>query len=116
MKSSRIGCRAAFALFGLPFALAGLVYFTVFRWVSVRNSVETLAVLLRVEVKQGETVGTEATYEYEWLGEKHIGNVVSLSTGRDNVGDFQERVAFELTDHHKTGKPFRCFVNPVNPS
>ncbi len=41
---------------------------------------------------------------------------MSLSTGRDNVGDFQERAAFELTDHHKTGKPFRCFVNPVNPS
>ena len=121
MKASRSGCSAAFALFGLPFAVAGLgltglMYFSVFRWVSVQSWVETPAVLLDVEVTQRETTGTEATYEYEWLGEKHIGHVVSLSTGRDNVGEFQERVAFELTDHHKKGKPFRCFVNPGDPS
>jgi len=88
----------------------------VFRWVSVQNWVEKPAVLLRVEVKQGKTIGTVATYEYEWVGEKHIGNVVSLSTGRDNVSDFKERVAFELTDHHKKGKPIRCFLNPGDPS
>ncbi len=123
MNSSRsTGCSFVFVLFGIPFAGAGfgmtwLLYFTVFQWFGAQSWVETPATVLEVNVKQsGESIGTEVTYEYEWQGQKHMGDVVSLHPGKDNVGDFQERVAVELTQHQKNGKPFRCFVNPDNPS
>lgn len=116
------GCGLLFVLFGIPFAAAGLymtglMYSQILQWVSVQSWVETPATLLEVNIEQsGESLGTEATYEYAWQGQKHTGDTVSLHPGRDNVGDFQQQVAAELTDHHERGRPFRCFVNPDNPT
>ena len=64
----------------------------------------------------GDSLNTKATYRYEWDGKQFEGNQVAIHFGGDNVGSFQIRVADELNDHHKNGKPFRCFVNPARPS
>ncbi len=110
-------------LFGLPFAAGGLfatgmIFHSLNRWVDVQTWQETPAHLLTVETNgsDDESLSTEATYEYEWNGQQYRGDQVSIHSGSDNIGSFQIRVANELHDHHKSGKPFRCFVNPDRPS
>jgi hypothetical protein len=120
-RTGSTGCSAAFALFGIPFAAAGIgmtvfLYLAVFRWVEMRDWKETPATIESIKVSRTDTTGTEATFRYEWDGEPYTGDWVSIHPGQDNVGDFQERIADELTRHHDTGKPFRCFVNPHAPA
>ena len=123
MKSSgATGCSVFLALFALPFAAvgvgaSGLIYYTLVRWVDVMEWQETPARILTVDVNQGEnSISTEATYEYQWHDARHTGDQVSLHFGSDNIGSFQERVASELTNHKRTGQPFRCFVDASDPA
>ncbi len=123
MKSSgAIGMALFLTLFGLPFAVVGVgasgaIYYSVFRWVDVLDWQETPARILTVDVKSGDdSISTEATYEYQWNGKLHTGDQVSLHFGSDNIGSFQQRVASELTSHHKSGQPFRCFVDTSDPA
>lgn len=122
--SNSAGCSVFLAMFALPFAAtglftSGLIFYTVFNWNSVRDWQETPAVVLKVHVKgssDSDSTQTNATYEYEWDGQTYTGDRVSLHSGSDNIGSFQQRVAEELTRHHKSGEPFRCFVDPDDPS
>jgi hypothetical protein len=110
-------------LFGLPFAAGGLftsgmIFHSLSRWISARSWQETPATILTVETTNSDedSFSTKATYRYEWDGKQFEGDRVSIHSGSDNIGSFQVRVANELHDHHKSGKPFRCFVNPDRPS
>lgn len=119
-----IGLSAFLALFALPFAACGLgatglIYYAVISWVDVSGWQETPARILTVEVNagdDGDSTSTVATYEYEWSGERYTGDRVSLYFASDNIGAFQQRVATELTEHQKSGQPFRCFVDASDPS
>lgn len=123
MKSAgSTGCSVFLSLFALPFAAcgvitSGLVFYTLLEWFEVRDWQETPATILTANVdSHGDSGSTEATYEYVWNGQGYTGDQVSLHSGSDNIGSFQSRVAHELTTAHKSGEPFRCYVDPSNPA
>ena len=57
-----------------------------------------------------------AIYEYQFGGRTYTGERVSLHSGADNIGRFQQEAYQELKQHLDQQKPFRCFVNPEKPS
>lgn len=65
--------------------------------------------------KGGPTYRALATYQYEVNGVRHTGNRVSLHTGSDNVGSFQQRVYGDLKQRMERKQPTVCWVNPANP-
>ena len=115
-------------VFGGIFILAGLavgtfLYFPiVIDAVRVQSWVETPCELERVEMntsrssKGGTSYKVVAWYHYRFQGQTYSGDRVGLSSGSDNVGDFQQRVFAELQTFEKSGRPYRCFVDPADPS
>lgn len=122
-KGSGAGC---LILFGIPFAGVGLfmTYLTastILTWFEMRQWVEAPAVILDAELEtdgdsDGTTFRAEARYCYNFGGREYIGTRVSIEGGADNVGSFQQDAYHELLEHKETGAPFRCFVNPKDPS
>ena len=118
------------ALFGLPFLGAGLfvtgLYFSGYvKWWSARSWQETPCWIESAELERGggdgDTRKALATYRYEFGGQTYQGDRVALSGGSDNIGDFQKETYRELSRHTGTStagerRPFRCYVNPRNPS
>lgn len=62
----------------------------------------------------GNGVRTFVEYEYQYQGETYTGKNVSLymtaARGKVQEGRFKE-----LREYHRSGKSFRCYVNPRNP-
>jgi len=123
-KSSRgLGC---LILFALPFAAGGLVvgYLasrSLITWYEARQWVETPARILQadLEVNQGSdstTYQVTARYEYRWENQTYSGERVGLSGGSDNIGSFHQDRYSELARYQSSGEPFRCFVNPDDPT
>ncbi len=126
-------------LFGLPFLGAGLfmswLYFSGYvkwwgaqSWQEVPCWIES-AELTRSSGDDSDTYKAEATYRYEYAGRDYQGDRVSFGAGSDNIGDFQQKAHRELSRYaggkptraerdpqRDTRKPFRCYVNPQNPS
>lgn len=126
-------------LFGLPFLGAGLflswLYFSGYvKWWGAQNWVEVPCWIESAELKRSsgsdsDTHKALATYRYEFGGNIYQGDRVSLYGGSDNIGDFQQKAHRELSRYaggkpsgaerdpqRDTRKPFRCYVNPENPS
>ena len=81
---------------------------------------ETQAHIVRAELKvvhgrKSSSYQTIAEYTYEFGGRQYKGSRVGLSGGADNMGSFQQKAYAELSGYRKSGKPFRCFVNPSQP-
>lgn len=123
-KSSRgLGC---LILFALPFAAGGLVvgYLasrSLITWYEARQWVETPARILQadLEVNQGSdstTYQVTARYEYRWENQTFTGERVGLSGGSDNIGSFHQDRYSELSRYQSSGEPFRCFVDPDDPT
>lgn len=126
-------------LFGLPFLGAGLfmawLYFSGYvKWWGAQSWLEVPCWIESAELKTSRgddstTYKAKATYRYEYAGRDYQGDRVSFGSGSDNVGDFQQKAHRELSlyaggkpsgaerdPQRDTKKPFRCYVNPVNPS
>src|SRR5689334_21327096 len=112
-------------LFGLPFFLVGVGTTGWSAWTALQHSrmqswVETPAMIKHAELKivhnDGTTYQVLATYEYVFAGKKYTGQRVAIDTGSDNVGSFQQEKYDELKQHLDQKRPFRCFVNPDQPS
>ncbi|SKA92057.1 Protein of unknown function [Prosthecobacter debontii] len=131
MSYSRTSSGDTFLIpFGLVFILAGLgvgiFYFSmVSGWYAARSWVKVPCIIesssLEDHVSHDSDSGTSvtysavATYRYEFEGRSYQGREVSLSSGSDNFGDFQQQAASILQQHEESGQPFRCFVNPERP-
>ena len=112
-------------LFALPFAGGGLfaaylVISTLWAWNQVQDWIETSAHILNVDLisQRGDdstTYRVEALYEYHFRSGTFTSQRVGLSGGSDNVGSFHQDVHAELSRYQRSGKPFRCYVNPENP-
>ncbi len=120
-KALGVGCAI---LFAIPFASVGLFMgYEVIRALAEHQAmqrwVETPAVITRADLQvhhdEGATYKAIAEYQYEFGGQLRQGSRVGLSTGSDNIGNFQQRVHAELQAHLSNGQPFRCFVNPAQP-
>lgn len=135
MSSRRSSSGAAFLIpFGLVFVLAGLGVGLLYAgmlvdWFKARNWVEVPCIIesstLRDQMeKRGGSISAkdtlmdeaEATYRYEFEGRQYRGRKVSLSLGADSFGDFQDRAADILREYQNSGEPYRCYVNPGQPS
>lgn len=123
-----MGC---LALFGLPFLIGGIVttwicfsgytdYLATQRWEETPCWIES-AELKKNSDSDGTTYRAVATYRYHYAGQTWQGDRVSIHSGGDNIGRFQQEVHRELSRHVVDGprdhsKTFRCYVNPANPA
>ncbi|HNP37656.1 MAG TPA: DUF3592 domain-containing protein [Woeseiaceae bacterium] len=57
-----------------------------------------------------------ASYSYVIRGERFTGERVSLGTGGDNIGDYQQDMGNRLQAAFASGTPISVFVNPDNPA
>lgn len=114
-------------LFGLPFLLIGLgigwfLYFAaITTWWTARGWEEVPCWIENADMKSSRsnkgrrTYHVEAQYRYQFRGQTYHSEEVDLTSGSDNVGDFQERIYAQLRAYEGKPRPFRCFVNPTKP-
>ena len=118
-----MGC---LVLFALPFAAVGVVMTvltvrSLLYWLKVQEWAETPCTIVEASLKEstdedGTTYRAVARYKYQWAGREYECDVVGVHGGSDNLGKFQRNKAAELMKYQQSGKPFRCFVNPNDPS
>lgn len=113
-------------LFGLPFLLGGLAigwflylpgisaWWAAQRWEEVPCWIES-ANLDSSQGKDSTTYKATARYRYDYQGRTYHSEEVSLNSGSDNIGDFQQTAYEQLRQFDHTDRPFRCFVNPAKP-
>lgn len=110
-------------LFAVPFAAVGVVMIVLtarslaFAY-KVTMWTETPATIVSTALDgQGGKSSCEARASYRYVvdGRTHTGYRVSIHGGRDNIGSFQRTAYAELRQHQESGRPFRCFVNPLDP-
>ena len=83
---------------------------------------ETPAKIVRAKLethrgsKGGTTYEATAEYTYQYGSRQYTGNRVGIQGGSDNFGSFQQNVHRQLSEHQKSGRPFRCYVNPERPA
>jgi hypothetical protein len=122
-------------LFAVPFALAGIgiagwLWSIAIRHTAMQSWVEAPAKIIETDLgkhlarrhghrhrhRRTTSYRTTATYEYEFGGKSYKGQRVGLHDFNDNFGDYQRRAYEELRRHRDSGKAFRCYVNPRDPS
>jgi Protein of unknown function (DUF3592) len=111
-------------LFALPFAAIGIgagawMGWTVIAHLKMRSWEEVPAKIVRADLKvnKGKTATYEVTaeYEYQYGGKQYTGMRVSLYSS-DNIGSFHKDVYSQLSQCRKSGRPFRCYVDPQRPA
>ena len=65
---------------------------------------------------ESTTYKVTAAYSYTYKDRSYTGNRVSMHSGSDNIGSFHKRTYSQLTKYKNSGEPFRCYINPANPS
>lgn len=118
-----VGC---LVLFALPFAAGGLVVgglaaTQLWTWVDARSWIERPARILEAELERhtgddSTTYRARATYEYSLDGVTYRSERVGIAGGADNIGSFQRDAYRELRSYRESGRDFRCFVDPDDPS
>ncbi len=121
--SSSIGTGCG-VLFLMPFAAVGIgaammMAWHVWSYWVAQSWIERPCDIVRVEAVRGGKGGSwrvDADYRYEFNNQPFTGNRVWFGSGSDNIGRFQQQVLDELNTHRLQRRPFRCFVNPNDPS
>lgn len=57
-----------------------------------------------------------ATYNYSFDGQQYQGNRVTLNSGSDNIGSYQQDIGNDLRNAASSGKSIQVFVDPESPS
>ena len=115
-KSATVAGGGCLAIFGLPFFAAGMFmawlnFSALTDWWRARDWEETPCRIESVDLQRNDdTSKVVASYSYRFRGRDYRSDRVSLVSGADNVGDFQQNAFRELSAHRKG---FRCFVNPA---
>lgn len=113
-------------LFGLPFALAGILMdvllmraaYEEIRSISWRETPCNISSVEKVVEKssKSEVIRVKATYRYEVEDQTYTSDRIAAVYDADSIGEFQNRIYNELKQHQETGQRFRCYVNPFNPN
>jgi len=109
------------------FLFAGVGFFvfitipTLSSWSAAKDWVETPAQLIsqRLETSHDDdstTYQATASFEYYFAGAQYQGNRVSLSSGSDNIGSYQQDMARKLAGIEASGGGFNVWVDPNNPA
>ncbi|MEO1497608.1 MAG: DUF3592 domain-containing protein [Planctomycetota bacterium] len=125
----KLGARVGFGcltLFALPFAgfavfMACKAIALVSLAVETQSWVETPATLNRVTLDRsskgdGATYAVTAEYRYEYDGRPYVGDRVGISTDKDNLKRYHERLYERLKAARDAGEPVTCYVDPGDPS
>ncbi|WP_428000622.1 DUF3592 domain-containing protein [Acidovorax sp.] len=115
------------ALFGLPFAAAGLgllllsVLPTLVDWSTMQGWQPVQATLASAETvasrgSKSTTYSVKAEYQYRVAGQEYTGRRVAIGSGSDNVGEFQKELGTRLEEAQRSGTPVQAWVNPDNPA
>lgn len=125
-KTSSWGAIVFLILFALPFAGGGtfvgyLAGSTVVTWARAQSWDEVPAHILSadLDVNSGDdstTYRVRAVYQYNYNGDTYTSDRVASGFGSDNIGSFHQDKYAELRRYREAGRPFRCFVNPEDPS
>lgn len=113
-------------LFALPFFAVGVwmlwsishMFYDGWRasgWQPVQAQLETAG----YETHHGEdstTYSAYATYTYSHYGQTYRGHRVSLFSGGDNIGDYQQELGSKLRRAHQNGELITIWMNPDDPS
>jgi hypothetical protein len=123
MQKKGFGC---LLLFALPFAAVGVgmgiwLGSTIFAHLRMRGWEEVPARIVRTELQASKsskstTYRVTAEYVYQYGGRPYRGTAVGLYGGPDNIGSFHQDAHRELSEHQKSDRPFRCYVNPRQPA
>ena len=123
MQKRGFGC---LLLFALPFAAVGVgmgiwLGSTIITHLGMQGWEEVPAQIVRTELQASKgskstTYQVLAEYVYQYRGREYRGTAVGLYGGSDNIGSFHQDAHRELGEHQKTGRPFRCYVNPRQPA
>ncbi len=112
-------------LFALPFAAVGVGFggwmgSTLVAHLKMRGWQEVPARIVHADLKahRGKSTTYEVTAEYAYQcgGRPYTGRRVSLYGGSDNVGSFHQDAYRQLSQYQKSGRPFRCYVDPQRPA
>lgn len=127
-RGSFVGGGIFLCLFALPFFGVG-VGMTWWQWRDVLRSREILSswqtVPARIESaelkshrgsKGGTTYRAAGSYRYVYQGRHYTSDVLSLSDGADNIGDFQQSLHREMRAAKNAGRPLDAHVNPADPA
>lgn len=109
-------------LLGIPFAIVGTIamYFIfsdlqsakeMEAWTIVNAKIESVE-LERNRSEDSVTFKTKVSYKYNVSGVEYTGTKVSLYSGADNIGSFQEDIYNQLESARKSNTPVDCYVNP----
>ncbi|HQE83137.1 MAG TPA: DUF3592 domain-containing protein [Candidatus Hydrogenedentes bacterium] len=122
-KMGGAGCLVLFALpfVGIGVLMSYLTASTVWTWREMQQWVEVPAVVLKAELEvnsdsDGDTYRAAAQYRYTYEGREYTSDRVCIDSGSDNIGSFHQDAHRELAQYAGTDTPFRCFVNPNEPS
>ena len=122
--SDRAGMGCAI-LFLLPFAATGIACAVMAAWHvwlcwDAQSWTERPCTIVRAELKthhdEGKSYRVEAEYRYEFNDQPFTGSRVWFGTGSDNISRFHQNAHRELEQCQEQGRPFRCFVDPNDPS
>ena len=117
--------RIFLALFALPFAAVGVwmawsVGSTLHSAWQMSDWVTTEAHLTAGDYKtnsgDSDTYEAYAEYAYTWNGQTYTGSRVSIASGADNIGDYQQDFGRELQRAADSGQPVTVYVNTENPA
>ncbi len=113
-------------LFCIPFAGVGtgfgyVIVSSLIKCQAMKSWVEVPAVITQTNLdvnsdSDSTSYKVTVTYTYVYNDKSYTGNKVSMHSGSDNIGSFQKKTYAELLKYKKSGEPFRCYVNPANPS
>jgi hypothetical protein len=113
-------------LFALPFAGVGVwmlwsISSTLYDAWQMGDWVQVEARLIAggYETNSGDDSDTYeafAEYHYEFHGQRFTADRVGISSGGDNIGDYQQEIGNNLRAAHARGESILVYVDPENPS
>ncbi len=114
------------ALFGLPFAAAGIAVLVFLALPTIADTWrarsweqgEARIESARLETHRdddGTTYRAIANYSYDYRGQAYRGDRVAIAGGSDNLGSFQQDLARRLIAARDAGEPVPVWINPENP-
>lgn len=66
--------------------------------------------------EDSDTYEAYAKYSYTYQGKSYVGDRVSIASGGDNIGDYQQDIARELSGAQARGHAILVYVDPNEPS
>jgi hypothetical protein len=124
--------RLLLMIFSLPFAACGtfmsyLLISSIVQSIAVKSWQEVPATIQKADLitsshtseghsKPSTTYKVTAVYNYTNNGQTYTGRRVSIYSGSFSDRTYYQRIYDELTGCKNSGRPFRCYINPSNPS